>query len=263
MSRGVPRRGAPAPERRHRRSARRVAHPPPAPTTPSARPAPAAGRARRARRCRPRARTAAPRSPPSGSGTRRARPTCAPAEVVEHAVRHEAPQRLVVVRVGRLVEVVLGLGAAIGDQQRRRVVGARSRQQLHDVVVQLVRQRVLERGEAVDDRRQVGLQLAGAFHRQQHAFLAAGLGEPEPLVAARLLVDLDHPRAVRLHAPHLPARVVLAVDLGVDRRPAGRRRAPSPDERMRGPSMRPASTSSACAKTSSDGADGSYTVVTP
>ena len=32
---------------------------------------------------------------------------------------------------------------------------------------------------------------------------------------------------------------------------------------MRGPTISPASTFSPCAKTSSDGADGSYTVVTP
>ena len=62
------------------------------------------------------------------------------------------------------------------------------------------------------------VQLAGAFDREQHVFLAAGLGEPEPLIAARLLVDLDHARAVRLHPAHLTARIVLAVDLGVHRR---------------------------------------------
>ena len=94
----------------------------------------------------------------------------------------------------------------------------RSRQQLDHIVVQLVWQRVLERREAVHHRRQVGVQLACSFNGEQHVFLAAGLGEPEPLIAARLLVDLDHARAVRLHPAHLTARIVLALDLGIHRR---------------------------------------------
>ena len=147
----------------------------------------------------------------------RRNPRRAPAEVVEHAMRNESAQHLAAVRVGRLIEVLLGRRSAIRHQQRRRVVRARSRQQLHDVVVEFVRQRVLKGGEPVDDRRQIGHQLACPLHRQQHAFLATGVREPESLVTARLLVDLDHPRAVRLHALHLPARVVQAVDLGVER----------------------------------------------
>ena len=61
--------------------------------------------------------------------------------------------------------------------------------------MQFVGQRVFECREAVDDRREIGVQLAGAFDGQQHALLAAGLGEPQALVTARLLIDLDHPRA--------------------------------------------------------------------
>ena len=110
-------------------------------------------------------------------------------------MRHEPPQLLVLVRIALLIKVVLGLGASIGDDERRRVCRVRSRQQLDHIVVQLVWQRVLERREAVHHRRQVGVQLACSFDGEQHVFLAAGLGEPEPLIAARLLVDLDHARA--------------------------------------------------------------------
>ena len=77
---------------------------------------------------------------------------------------------------------------------------------------------MLEGREPVERHGQIGVQLAGAFGREQHLLLARGLGEPDALIAARLLVDLDHPRAIRLHALHLPAGVVQAVDLGEDRR---------------------------------------------
>ena len=55
-----------------------------------------------------------------------------------------------------------------------------------------------------------------ALGRQQHVLVAAGLGEVDALRAARLLVDLDHARAVGLHAAHLVLRVLEVVDLGED-----------------------------------------------
>ena len=73
---------------------------------------------------------------------------------------------------------------------------------------------MLEGREAIEDRRDVGLHFAGALDRQQHLLFTAGLRKPHPLIAPRLLIDLDHPRAVRLHAPNLTPGIVLIVDLG-------------------------------------------------
>ena len=41
-------------------------------------------------------------------------------------------------------------------------------------------------------------------------------GQPDPLCASRLLIDLDHARAIGLHAPHLALRIFETIDLGKD-----------------------------------------------
>src|SRR4029434_9420955 len=48
-------------------------------------------------------------------------PGPAPAQGVEHVMRHEAPKPLVVMGIGVLVPVELRRGAAVGDDQGRRV----------------------------------------------------------------------------------------------------------------------------------------------
>ena len=77
---------------------------------------------------------------------------------------------------------------------------------------------MLERGEPVQHHRQIGLQFARTLGGQQHVLFARRLGEPDPLIAPRLLIHLDHPCAVRLHPLHLAPRIVEARDFGELRR---------------------------------------------
>ena len=111
---------------------------------------------------------------------------------VEILVRREPAHLRVAVHVGRFVEVVLGPRSAVLHEQRRRVDDARLRDELHDVLVERHdRQRVLEAGIAVEDLREIELEVEAAFDRRHELLLFRRHDDPLPLlpVAGHVLLD--------------------------------------------------------------------------
>ena len=108
-------------------------------------------------------------------------------------------QLLVVVHLGRRVEVLLRRWAAVVHQQRRRVRDLRPGEELDDVLVEREdRQRVLVAVHAVDGVGDVQLHVAAAFGRRHQPELLRGLHHPLALLAVADHVGLDVGRAVVL-----------------------------------------------------------------
>ncbi len=117
--------------------------------------------------------------------------------------------------VGVRTPVGVAARAAVGDDQRRRIVGLCLRPHLQHVLIEgAARHVMLDRCVAVLDQAHVHVEQRAAFGNNQHIFRLRRSDHHLPLFATRLVVVLHAPRALGFQAADVRDRIVELADLG-------------------------------------------------